>query len=230
MHKSSEWSSLISGPGLISSPPETKNPGVFSWAQQQPFKYKPRILEMHLKLRDQQLKMIMYLMLFSHSVMYDSAISWTAACQSSLSLTISGVYANSCPLSQWCHPTISSSVVPFSSCPQSFPASGSFQMSQLFASSGQNISASTLASILVMNIQSWFPLWLTGLISLLSKGLSRVFSNTTVWKHQFFGAHPSLWSNSHIHTLLLEKPELWLYRPFSEKWCLCFLIRCLGLS
>ena len=117
--------------------------------------------------------------------------------------------SNSCALSRWCHPTISFSVVPFSSCLQSFPASGSFPMSRLFASGDQNIRASALASVLPMNIQDWFPLALTGLISLQSKGLSRVFSNTTVWKHQFFFisfAQLSLWSNSHIHTWLLEKP------------------------
>ena len=96
------------------------------------------------------------------------------------------VCSNSCPLSQWCHPTISSSVVPFSSCLQSFPASGSFPMSQLFALGAQSIGAS--ASVLSLKSQGWFPLGLTGLISLLSKGLSRVFSSTTVWKHQFFSA------------------------------------------
>ena len=115
----------------------------------------------------------------------------------------SRAYSNSCPLSQWCHPTISSSVVPFSSRLQSFPASGSFPASQFFASGGQSIRAS--ASVLPMNIQDWFPLRLTGLTSLQSKGLSRVFSNTTVQKHQFFSTQLSLWSNSHIHTWLLEK-------------------------
>ena len=117
-----------------------------------------------------------------------------------------GVYPNSGPLSRWCHPTISSSVIPFSSCPQSFPASGSCQISQLFASGGQSIRASALASVLPMDIQGWFPLGWTRLMSVQSKGLSRVFSNTTVQKHQFFGAQPSLWSNSHIHTWLLDKP------------------------
>jgi len=102
------------------------------------------------------------------------------------------VCSNSCPLSQWCHPTSSSSVAPFSSCLQSFPASGSTPMSQLFALGGQSIGASDSASVLLMNIQGWFPLGLTGLISLPSKGLSRVFSSTTVWKHQFFGTQPSL--------------------------------------
>ena len=114
-----------------------------------------------------------------------------------------GVYSNSCPLSRWCHPTISSSVVPFSSPLQSFPASGSFPMSQFFASGGQSIGA----SVLPMNIQDWFPLGWTSWISLLSKGPSRVFSNTTVQKHQFFGAQLSLYSNSHIHTWLLKKKK-----------------------
>ena len=117
-----------------------------------------------------------------------------------------GVSSNSCPLSRWYHPTISSSVIPFSSWLQCFPASGSFPISQLFASGGQSIGASASASVLPVDIQSWFPLGLTGLITLLSKGLSRVLSSITVWKHQFFGPQPSLWSNSHIHTWLLEKP------------------------
>ena len=103
-----------------------------------------------------------------------------------------GVYPNSCPLNWWCHPTISSLVIPFSSCPQSFPASGSFQMSQLFASCGQSIRVSASTSVLPRNTQDWFPLGWTGWISLLSKGLSRVFPNTTVQKHQFFGAQLSL--------------------------------------
>ena len=114
--------------------------------------------------------------------------------------------SNSCPLNQWCHPAISYSVVPFSSCLQSFPASGSFLMSWLFTSGGQGIGVSASASVLPRNIQGWFPLGLTGWISLQSKGLSRVFSNTTVQKHQFFGTQPSLWSNFHIHTWLLEIP------------------------
>ena len=115
------------------------------------------------------------------------------------------VCSNSCPLSWWCYLTNSSSVTAFSSCLQSFLASGSFAMSQLFASGGQSIGAS--ASILPVNIQGSFPEpGLTGLISLQPKGLSRVFSNTTVQKHQFFSTQPFLWSNSHICTLLLEKP------------------------
>ena len=107
------------------------------------------------------------------------------------------VFSNSCLLNWRCHPTISSSITPFSSCPQSFPASGSFPMRWLFTSGSQSIGALASASVLPMNIQGWFPLGLTGLISLLSKGLSRVFS-TTVRKHQFFSVQPSLRSNSHI--------------------------------
>ena len=117
-----------------------------------------------------------------------------------------GVHPNSCPLSQWCHPTISSSVIPFSSCPQSFPTSESFPMSQLFASGDQSTGVSVSASVLPVSIQGWFPLGLTSLISLQSKELSRVFSNTTVQKHQFFGTQLSLWPNSHIRTWLLKKP------------------------
>ena len=116
-----------------------------------------------------------------------------------------GVCSKSCPLSQRCHPTISFSVTLFS-CPQSFPASGSFPMSWLFTSGSQSIGSSASASVLSRNIQCWFPLGLTSLISLLSRELSGVFSRTTVQKHQFFGVHPSLWSNSYIHTWLLEKP------------------------
>ena len=104
---------------------------------------------------------------------------------------------------------------PLSSCLQSFPASGSFPKCWLYTSGSQSIGASASASVLPMNIQDWSPLGLTGLISLLSEGLSSVFSNTTVWKHQFFSTQPSLWSNSHIHTWLLEKPRLWLYGPLS---------------
>ena len=102
------------------------------------------------------------------------------------------VYSDSCPLSQWCHPAISSSIVPFSSCPQCFPASGSFPISQFFTSGGQSIGVSASTSVLPMNTQDWSPLWWAGWISLQSKGLSRVFSNTTVQKHQFFGTQLSL--------------------------------------
>ena len=114
------------------------------------------------------------------------------------------VCSNPCPLSWWCYLTISSSAALLSFCLQSFPASGSFPMSWLFTSGGQSIGASASVSVLPMNIQDWFPLGLTGLISLSSKGLSGVFSSTTVQKHQFFSVQLSLWSNSHIHTWLLE--------------------------
>ena len=116
-----------------------------------------------------------------------------------------GVYPKPCPLSRWCHPTISSSVVPFS-CPQSLPASGSFQTSQLFTSGGQSIGVSASTSVLPMNTQDRSPLEWTGRISLQSKGLSRIFSNTTVQNHQFFGTQLFSQSNSHISTWLLEKP------------------------
>ena len=151
-------------------------------------------------LKELVLSIAILFLLFSHSVMYDSL--WPQGLQHTRLPCPSspGACSNSCPLSEWCHPAISSSVVPFSSCLQSFPAWGSFLMSWLFASGSQSIGAS--ASALSMNIQDWFPLEFTGLISFLSKKLSRVFSNTTVQKHQFFGAQPSLWFNSHIHRLL----------------------------
>ena len=116
------------------------------------------------------------------------------------------VCSNSCPLSQWYYLTISSSGSPFSLCLHSFPASGSFPLNHLIPFGGQIIGASTLASVLPINIQGWFSLGLAGLVSFQSKGLSSVFSNTTLWKHQFVSAQPSLWSNCHIHTGLLEKP------------------------
>ena len=130
---------------------------------------------------------------FSHSVVSDSLRPHESQhtrppCPS----PIPGSHSNSCPSSRWCHPAISSSVVPFSSCPQSLPASGSFQMSQLFTSGGQSIGVSASTSVLSMNIQDWFPLGWTGWISLQSKGLSRVFSNTTVQKCQFFSTQLSL--------------------------------------
>ena len=130
---------------------------------------------------------------FNCSVVSDSlrphGLQQTRLCYPS---TTSRACSSSCPLSQWCHPTILSSVIPFSSCLQSFPASGSFQMSQFFASGGQSIGVSASTSVLPMNIQDWSPSGWTGWISLQSKGLSRVFSNTTVQKHQFFGAQFSL--------------------------------------
>ena len=116
------------------------------------------------------------------------------------------VYSNSHPSSRWCHPAISSSGVPFSSCPQSLPASGSFPVSQLFAWGGQSIGVSASASVLPMDTQDWSPLGWTSWISLQSRGLSRAFFNTTVQKHQFFGIQLSSQSNSHIHTWPLEKP------------------------
>ena len=115
------------------------------------------------------------------------------------------VCLNSRLLSQWCYPTISSSITRFSLCFQSFPVSGSFPMSRLMASDGQSIQTSASASVLPRNIKSWFPLELTGFISLQSKGLSRVFSGTAIWKHQFFGPQSSLGPNSHVHTWLREK-------------------------
>ena len=148
------------------------------------------------------------LMLFSHSVVSDSLLPYELQhsrhpCPS----PSPRAYSNSRPLSLWCRPTILSSVIPFSSCLQSFPAfPGSFPMSWFLASSGQSIGVSASASVLPMNVQDWFPLGLTGFISLLSNGLWRVFSNTTVQKHRFFGTQRSLWSDSHIHTWLLEKP------------------------
>ena len=130
---------------------------------------------------------------FSHSVVSNSL--WPHGLQYTRLPCLSptpGVYSNSCPSHRWCHPTISSSVIPFFSCLPSFPASGSFPMSSFFASGGQSIGVSASASVLPMNIQDWFPLGWTGRISLQSKGLSRVFSNTTVQKHQFFGTQLSL--------------------------------------
>ena len=144
---------------------------------------------------------------FSHSAVSDSL--WLHELQHTRLPCPSptpGACSNSCPLSQWCHPTNSSSVIPFSSRLQSCPTSGSFPMSQFFASGGQSIGVSASASVLPMNIQNWFPLRWTGWISLQSKGLSRVFSNTTIQKHQFFSAQASLWSNSHIYTWSQEKP------------------------
>ena len=138
---------------------------------------------------------------FSRSVLFDSFQPHESQharppCPSS---TLA-IHSKSCPSSPWCYPAISSSVIPFSSCLQSFPASGSFPVSQFFTSDGQSIGAS--ASVFPMNIQDWFSLGLIDLTPLQSKGLSRVFSNTTVQKHQFFDTQLSLWSNSHIHTWL----------------------------
>ena len=149
-----------------------------------------------------------------------SSVQFSSAAQSCLTLRPHGlhharppcpsptprIYSNSCPSSQWCHPTISSSIVPLPSCPQSFPASGSFQMSHFFASGGKGIGVSASASVLPMNIQDSFPLGFRGWISLMFMELLRVFSNTTFQNHQFFSAQLSLYSSSHIRTGLLEKP------------------------
>ena len=146
-----------------------------------------------------------YFVVQSLSCVWLFVIPWTAACQASRSFTFPGVCSNSGPLSWWCPPTISSSIIPFSPCPQSFPASGSFVMSCLFASSGQSIGVSASASVLPMNIQGLFPSGLTGLISLKSKELIESFPAPQL-KNQLFAAQTSLWSNSHICAWLLEKP------------------------
>ena len=174
-----------------------------------------------------------------HDVVFAQSLSyvrlfvtpWTAADQASLSFIISWSLLKLVSIE---------SVMPSNHlilcCPllfmfSIFPSIGVFSNESDTSTSGvQNIGASALASVLPMNIQEWFPLGLTGLISLLSKGLSRVFSSTTIQKHQFLGIQPSLWSNSYIYTWLLAKPQIWLYGPLSSKWCLCFLIRYLGLS
>ena len=156
------------------------------------------------------------------------SVTWTAVCQASFTITLS--LLKLMPLSQWYHPTISSYVTLFSSCSQFFLPSGSFPKSQVFTSRGQSTGASASASVLPTNIQGWFPLWLIGLISLHFKGFSRVFSSITIQNLQFFSTQPFLWSISHIHTWLLEKPLLWVYGPLSLKRCICFLIHCLVWS
>ena len=144
---------------------------------------------------------------FSHSIVSNSLLPHELQhIKPPCPLPTPGVYSNSRPSSRWCHPDISSSVVLFSSCPQTLPESGSFPMTQLFAWGGQSIGDSALASFLPKNTQGWSPLEWTGWIPLQSNRLSRVFSNTTVQKHQFFGTQPSSQSNSHIHTWPLEKP------------------------
>ena len=164
------------------------------------------------------LQSVLLLLSFSHSVVSDSL--WPHGLQHTrppCSSSSPRLCSNSCPLSQWCNPTISSFVIPFSSCLQSFPASESFPMSRLFASGGESIRASASASVLPMNTQDWSPLGWTGLVSLQSKGLSRVFSNTTVQRHQFFGTQPFLLPSFHICTWLLEKPYLWFYGTLGPK-------------
>ena len=166
----------------------------------------------------------------SLSVVRLFATPWTVGCHASLSFTFSQSLLNSCPLSQWCHPAIPSSVTPFSSCPQTSLASGSFPVSWLFTSGGQNFGASASASVLPMNIQGLFPLGLTGLISLMSKGLWRVFSSTSVWKHQKNDMYLS-WKSSRCRVNLKQSqshyPEvpmqwtLWNVSPF----ILCTLIK-----
>ena len=140
--------------------------------------------------------------IFNYETVFKNAISSGILLVNRLDLSL--ISNKFVVVQSWCHPTTSSSVVPFSSCPQSFPALGASPVSQLFALGGQSTGASASASVLPMNIQGWFPLGLIGLISLQFKG-SRVFSSSTIWKHQFFSTQPSLWSNSHIHTWLLEK-------------------------
>ena len=160
-----------------------------------------------------------FAMLFNHSVMSDSLqhrrLQHSRLSCPSLSL---GVCSNSCSLSQWCYPIISSSVIPFSSWSQSFSTSGSFPMSRLFTSGDLNIGTSASASVLPMNIQDWFPLGWIDWISLKSKGLSRVFSSTTVWKHQFFCAQPSLWSTSHTHETSLVAQIVKCLLTMLETW------------
>ena len=136
--------------------------------------------------------------------------------QDSLSLPSPGACSNSCPVSWWGHPTISSSVIPFSSWPQCFPASGSFPLSWIFASAVQTIGVSASALVLPKNVQDWFHLGLTGLISLQSKEPSRVFYNTTAQRHQFFGTQLYIWSNSHIHTWEKRKERKWSHSVMSD--------------
>ena len=159
----------------------------------------------------------MLFLLFSCSVVSDSAAPWTAACQASLSFTISQSLPKFMHIA-WVMP--SSHLILwsfFSFCPQSFPTSGIFPMSRLFPSSGQSIGVSASASVLPMNIQGWFPLRLMGLIFLLSKGLSGVFSTTTVLRHQFSGILPPLRSSSHNHTWPMGRPQPWLHEPLSAE-------------
>ena len=167
---------------------------------------------------EKDMRMLVPSVRFSRSVvsdyLQDHALQYASPpCPSSTPRACS----NSCPSSQWCHPSISSSVVSFSPCLQSFPTSGSFPVSQFFASGGPSIGASASASVVSMNIHVWFPLGWAGWISLQSKGLSRVFSNTTVQMHEFCITWLSSQSNSHIHTWLLQKPSIWLDIPLLTK-------------
>ena len=155
-----------------------------------------------------EVKTIVVVQLFSHVQLF--LTPWTAAHQASLSFTVSWSCSNSCLLMWWCHPTISSSVVPFSSCLQSLQESGSFPRSQFFTPGGQSV------GVLPENIQDWFPLGWTGWISLQSRELSRVFSNTTVQKHQFFGTQPSLWFNTHLY-MSTGKKHSFDYMDFVSK-------------
>ena len=169
-----------------------------------------------------------YLFLLFGCWVWVFATSWTAACQAPLSFTISWICSNSHPLSWWCYLTIHLILCRFLLLLlESFPASGSFPMSWFFTSGGQSIGAiSGLASVLPVNPQSWFPFELTGWITLQSRGISRVFSRTTIQKHQFFGAQSSLWSNSHPYITTGKTTALTVETLES----LCFLVHCLGLS
>ena len=165
----------------------------------------------------------MQLLLFSHSVVSDSlkphGLQHT---RPPCALSTLRVYSNSCPLSWWFHPTISSSGCPLLFLPSIFPSIRVFSNLSTLCNRWPKYWSFNISP--PMNIQDWFPVGLTGLISLQSKRLSRVFSNTTIQKHHFFGTQSSLWSNCHIRTWLLEKPQLWQYIPLSAKWCLCSLM------
>ena len=162
--------------------------------------------------------------------MSDSATPWTATRQVSLSFIISQSLFKFMSFELVMPSNHLALCRPLLLLPSVFPSWRYFPVNRLFASGGQSIGASVSASVLPVNIQDWFPLGLTGLISLQSKRLSRVFCSTTIWKHQFFSTQLSLWANSHIHTWLLEKPWIWLCRPLWTKWCFCFLIHRLVLS
>ena len=164
--------------------------------------------------------------MFSPEVMSDSVTTRQQHAKPPCPSLSPEVFSDWCPWSQWCDLPTSSHLLSHPNLLLSiFPSIRSSPVSWLFASCGQSTAASASASVLPVNTQGCFPLGFAALISLQSNGLSRVFSNTTIWKHQFFGTQPSLWSNSHICSWLLEKPELWLSGPFLAKWCLCILIR-----